>query len=110
MLAVATKRSLLLYRYDDARGDFASAAVRELAVPERVRCVAWCGDALCLGFRREYVMLNIATGAMSEVFPTGRAEAPSALPLLLSVSPASCMYFLTRFSDTWPLSSFNVVY
>jgi hypothetical protein len=29
---------------------------------------------------------------------------------LLSVSPASCMYFLTRFSDTWPLSSFNVVY
>ena len=80
VLTVATKRALLLYRYDDARCDM-SGAVRELPVPERVRCIAWCGDALCLGFRREYVMLNIATGAMSEVFPTGRAEAPSALPL-----------------------------
>jgi hypothetical protein len=80
VLAVATKRSLLLYRYDDVRADM-SGAVRELPIPERVRCIAWCGDALCLGFRREYVMLNIATGAMSEVFPTGRAGAPSALPL-----------------------------
>jgi hypothetical protein len=80
VLSVATKRSLLLYRYDDARGDF-SGAVRDLPVPESVKCIAWCGDALCLGFRREYVMLNIASGAMSEVFPTGRAGAPSALPL-----------------------------
>ena len=80
VLCVATKRSLLLYRYDDARGDF-TASARDLAVPERVQCVGWAGDSLCLGFRREYVLLNIATGTMSEVFPTGRAGAPSALAL-----------------------------
>ena len=80
VLCVATKRSLLLYRYDDSRSDFAPHA-RDLAVPERVQCVGWAGDGLCLGFKREYVMLNIATGALSEVFPTGRAGSPSAMAL-----------------------------
>ena len=80
VLCVATKRSLLLFRYDDARSDFAPGA-RDLAVPERVQCVGWAGDGLCLGFKREYVMLNIATGAMGEVFPTGRAGSPAAMAL-----------------------------
>ena len=80
VLCVATKRSLLLYRYDDARADFAPGA-RDLAVPERVQSVGWAGDGLCLGFKREYVMLNIATGAMGEVFPTGRAGTPAAMAL-----------------------------
>lgn len=43
--------------------------------------MAWCGDSLCLGIKREYVMMNISTGASFDVFPCGRIAAPLAIPL-----------------------------
>ena len=55
--------------------------VKELAAPDVVKCMAWCGDSLCLGIKREYVMMNISTGASFDVFPCGRIAAPLAIPL-----------------------------
>lgn len=55
--------------------------MKELPAPDVVKCMAWCGDSLCLGIKREYVMMNISTGASFDVFPCGRIAAPLAIPL-----------------------------
>ena len=36
----------------------------------------WCDDNLCLGFRKEYSMVNSATGEAKELFPTGKNGEP----------------------------------
>jgi Vam6/Vps39-like protein vacuolar protein sorting-associated protein 39 len=47
--------------------------VKEFSVPDTVRSMAWCGDNICLGIRREYIILNSITGALSDIFPSGRS-------------------------------------
>ena len=80
VLALACKRSLQLFRFDDSISDF-TPCVADLPVPERVRALAWAGQALCLGFEGEYVIQQLSSGTLSEVFPTGRARTPCAAPL-----------------------------
>ena len=79
MLCIATKRRLLLYHYDDRSGDFVE--LKDIPVNDTVRCLAWCGDSICLGFKKEYVLVNAATGVTTEVFPTGRSSMPNILPV-----------------------------
>ncbi|CAN6825308.1 unnamed protein product [Brassica oleracea] len=38
--------------------------------------ISWCGENICLGIRKEYVILNTANGTLSEVFPSGRVSPP----------------------------------
>ncbi|XP_024386372.1 vacuolar sorting protein 39 [Physcomitrium patens] len=78
MLAVAKAKRLFLYKYDGNK-DFGE--VKELAAPDVVKCMAWVGDSLCLGIKREYVILNISTGVSFDVFPCGRHANPLAVPL-----------------------------
>jgi hypothetical protein len=40
--------------------------------------LVWCGDSICIGFRREYNLIHVQTGAMTELFPTGRGGTPIA--------------------------------
>ena len=42
--------------------------------------MAWVG-AICLGIKREYVILNISTSANFDVFPCGRHANPLAVTL-----------------------------
>jgi hypothetical protein len=35
----------------------------------QVRVVAWCGDRLCVGFAKEYNMLSLNSGLMTDIFP-----------------------------------------
>lgn len=55
--------------------------MKDLPAPDAVKCMAWVGDSLCLGIRREYVILNISTGASFDVFPCGRHANPLAVSL-----------------------------
>ncbi|KAL5990833.1 hypothetical protein ACLOJK_011738 [Asimina triloba] len=55
--------------------------VKEFSVPDVVKSMAWCGENICLGIRREYVILNGTNGALSEVFPSGRIAPPLIVPL-----------------------------
>jgi hypothetical protein len=55
--------------------------VKEFPVPDVVKSMAWCGDNLCLGIRREYVIMNTLTGAFFEVFPCGRIAPPLVVSL-----------------------------
>lgn len=55
--------------------------VKEFGVPDVVKSMAWCGENICLGIRREYIIMNSTTGALSEVFPSGRIAPPLVVPL-----------------------------
>lgn len=83
-LCVATKRRLLIYHHDGR--DFVE--VREVPVNDIVRCLTWCGDALCLGLRKEYLLVDPTTGVTTEVFPTGRSSNPIILPVFSLVTHA----------------------
>lgn len=55
--------------------------VKEFSVPDIVKSLSWCGENICLGIRREYMILNATNGALSEVFPSGRIAPPLVVPL-----------------------------
>jgi len=77
-LCVNKQKKLFIYRYDGSR-EFVE--VKEFPVPDVVKSMAWCGDNLCLGIRREYVIMNTLTGAFFEVFPCGRIAPPLVVSL-----------------------------
>jgi Vam6/Vps39-like protein vacuolar protein sorting-associated protein 39 len=54
--------------------------VKEFGIPDVVKSMAWCGDNICLGIRREYMIINSMTGPQTEVFASGRI-APLVVPL-----------------------------
>lgn len=71
--------------------------VKDLPAPDTVKCMAWVGDSLCLGIKREYVILNISTGASFDVFPCGRHANPLAVSLpngelMLGKVPFECFF------------------
>eukprot|EP00850_Spirogloea_muscicola_P007485 SM000038S14298 [mRNA] locus=s38:128851:133870:+ [translate_table: standard] len=50
-----------------------------MAAPDVVKTLAWAGPAaerLCLAIRREYVILDVHTGTVSNVFPSGYTASP----------------------------------
>ncbi|RWR94170.1 vam6/Vps39-like protein [Cinnamomum micranthum f. kanehirae] len=55
--------------------------VKEFGIPDMVKSIAWCGENICLGIRREYMILNSTSGVLSEVFPSGRVAPPLVVPL-----------------------------
>jgi len=83
VLCVATKRRLLLYHYDGRN----FVELKEIPMNDIVRCLAWCGDAICLGLRKEYVLVNAATGINTDVFPTGKSSTPNILPVPPPLTP-----------------------
>ena len=50
--------------------------VKEFGVPDVVKSMAWCGENICLGIKKDYMIMNSITGALSEVFPCGRLTPP----------------------------------
>lgn len=55
--------------------------MKEYNVPDMVKSMSWCGENICLGIRKEYVILNAANGALSEIFPSGRLAPPLVVSL-----------------------------
>jgi hypothetical protein len=55
--------------------------LKEYGVPDVVKSMSWCGENICLGIRKEYMILNATNGAMSEVFPSGRLASPLVISL-----------------------------
>ncbi|CAL2273847.1 unnamed protein product [Prunus armeniaca] len=55
--------------------------VKEFGVPDVVKSMSWCGENICIGIRREYMILNSTNGALSEVFPSGRLAPPLVVSL-----------------------------
>lgn len=62
--------------------------VKEFGVLDYVKCIAWCGDNICLGYatpKKEYVIISSTTGAMSQVFPSGK------IPLAVSLDSGNLL-------------------
>ena len=76
-LCVATKKKLLMLSWDG--GVFAGE--RELPVPDTPKCVVWAGDNVCLGLKRQYHLVDVHTGVISDLFPTGSKSPPVAAVL-----------------------------
>ncbi|KAL0891609.1 hypothetical protein Bca101_015592 [Brassica carinata] len=70
---VAMKKRVCVFKHDGGGG---FVEVRDFGVPDTVKSISWCGENICLGIRKEYVILNTANGTLSEVFPSGRVAPP----------------------------------
>lgn len=55
--------------------------VKDFGVPDVVKSMCWCGENICLGIRKEYLILNATNGALSEVFTSGRLAPPLVVSL-----------------------------
>ncbi|KAF3542810.1 hypothetical protein DY000_02009378, partial [Brassica cretica] len=88
-LCFSRQKRVCIFKHDG--GGFVE--VRDFGVPDTVKSISWCGENICLGIRKEYVILNTANGTLSEVFPSGRVSPPlvtslpSALALCKSLPP-----------------------
>lgn len=78
LLAVGRWKRLTIFRLDSGR-EFVE--VKEFGVPDTVKSMAWCGDNICLGIRKEYMIINSMTGALTEVFSSGRNAPPLVVAL-----------------------------
>ena len=55
--------------------------VKEYGVPDVVKSMCWCGDNICMGIRKGYMILNVVNGVVTEVFQPGRSAPPLAVSL-----------------------------
>ena len=55
--------------------------VKDFGVPDTVKSMSWCGENICLGIRKEYMILNVTNGALSEVFSSGKVAPPLVVAL-----------------------------
>jgi Vam6/Vps39-like protein vacuolar protein sorting-associated protein 39 len=62
-LCAAMKKKLLVLEWNGA--DFAET--KELSIPDSVKVICWAGKSLCVGFKNEYNMIDVATGNFSPV-------------------------------------------
>ncbi|XP_039124470.1 vacuolar sorting protein 39 isoform X1 [Dioscorea cayenensis subsp. rotundata] len=77
-LCVGRQKRVGIYRLDGGR-EFVE--VKEFSVPDVVKSMSWCGENICLGIKREYMIMNSTTGVLSEIFPSGRIAPPLVVPL-----------------------------
>ncbi|XP_047313563.1 vacuolar sorting protein 39-like [Impatiens glandulifera] len=77
-LCFARQKRVCIFRHDGGRG---FVEVKEFSVPDTVKSLSWCGENICVGIRREYMVLNSTNGALSEVFPSGRIAPPLVITL-----------------------------
>jgi len=77
-LCVAVKRKLYLLSWDG----HVFAEVKEVPVPDTPRVMEWTSSSgICLGMKREYLLLNTATGTLSEIMALGKSGLASIVPL-----------------------------
>ncbi|KAK4584285.1 hypothetical protein RGQ29_022143 [Quercus rubra] len=77
-LCFARQKKVCIFRHDGGRG---FVDMKEYGVPDVVKSMSWCGENICLGIRKEYMILNATNGALSEVFPSGRLNPPLVISL-----------------------------
>ncbi|XP_047333997.1 vacuolar sorting protein 39-like [Impatiens glandulifera] len=77
-LCFARQKRVCIFRHDGGRG---FVEVKDFGVPDTVKSLSWCGENICLGIKREYMILNSTNGALSQVFPSGRTAPPLVITL-----------------------------
>lgn len=78
LLCFARQKRVCIFRHDGGRG---FVEVKDFGIPDTVKSMSWCGENICLGIRREYMILNATNGSLSEIFPSGRMAPPLVVSL-----------------------------
>ncbi|KAL4436979.1 hypothetical protein ABPG75_004118 [Micractinium tetrahymenae] len=82
-LAVAVKRRVILFKYDGL--EFVEQ--REASLPDAPACMALAGGTLYVGLtKRDYVAIDVGTGALSQLFTT-----KGTAPCMAVVSPSEVL-------------------
>ncbi|KAI9289950.1 vacuolar sorting protein 39 domain 2-domain-containing protein [Umbelopsis sp. AD052] len=68
-LAVAVRKKLFIFVWKDTE----FLETKELNIPDRIKAMAWVGPTkICLGFSGEYVLMDVETKVLTELFaPSG---------------------------------------
>lgn len=72
------KKHLSVVVFDPKKQQFVLS--RDLVVPDQIRDMYACPGSVCIGFRREYALVDLYTGGMRDIFPVGRKGAPLVAP------------------------------
>ncbi|KAF5791362.1 putative transcription factor WD40-like family [Helianthus annuus] len=83
-LCFARQKRVCIYKHNGGRG---FVEVKEFGVPDTVKSMCWCGENICMGVRRGYIIWNATNGVVSEVLQSGRI----APPLVVSLSTSGEM-------------------
>ncbi|KAL1300249.1 hypothetical protein HN51_044927 [Arachis hypogaea] len=77
-LCFARQKRVCIFKHDGGKG---FVEVKDHGVPDMVKSMCWVGENICLGIRKEYVILNAMNGSLSEMFTSGRLAPPLVVPL-----------------------------
>ncbi|KAL4378998.1 hypothetical protein GQ457_02G014270 [Hibiscus cannabinus] len=77
-LCFARQKRVCIFRHDGGHG---FVEVKDFGVPDTVKSISWCGENMCLGIRKEYMILNATNGVLSEVFSSGKIAPPLVVAL-----------------------------
>ncbi|KAL8168245.1 hypothetical protein V2J09_009744 [Rumex salicifolius] len=77
-LCFARQKRVCIFRHDGGRG---FVEVKDFGVPDIVKSMAWFGENICIGVRREYMILNSNNGSLSTIFSSGRIAPPLVVSL-----------------------------
>jgi len=72
-ICLIVKKKLMLYHW--INGEFQELH-SDLGLIEIPKSVAWCGDFICCGGRKDYYLIKADTGNIIELFPVGRQPEP----------------------------------
>ncbi|XP_014671052.1 PREDICTED: vam6/Vps39-like protein [Priapulus caudatus] len=70
-MCVAVRRKLQLFYWKNRNFHELQP---DLGVPDVAKCMVWCGDSLCVGFKTEYFIIKTETGNLKDLFPMGKNE------------------------------------
>eukprot|EP01028_Stygiella_incarcerata_P000477 TRINITY_DN1066_c0_g2_i1.p1 TRINITY_DN1066_c0_g2~~TRINITY_DN1066_c0_g2_i1.p1 ORF type:complete len:895 (-),score=206.25 TRINITY_DN1066_c0_g2_i1:231-2915(-) len=74
-LCIAAKKRVLVCMYDMKTGVF--MVTKDFPVPDTPKLLMWCGqERVCVGFKKEYLSLDVRAGEFSEIFVTGKSQTP----------------------------------
>lgn len=67
----STKRKIQLFKWE--RKEFVEI-LNDLSLYDVPHALSWCKDSLCVGFKRDYYIINSHTGQLKELFPVGEKQ------------------------------------
>jgi hypothetical protein len=70
-MGVASKRKIQLFYWENR--DF-HELLNDLSLYDFPHALSWCKDSLCVGFKRDYYIINSKTGNLKELFPVGNNQ------------------------------------
>ncbi|CAL1543565.1 unnamed protein product [Lymnaea stagnalis] len=70
-IGVASKRKIQLFYWQNKEFH---ELLQDLSLYDFPHALAWCKDSLCVGFKRDYYIIDSRTGNLKELFPVGSSQ------------------------------------